>query len=115
MVRLGRIGQRALDGISTTAVMAIRDKYEVVLIGMPGEGQRGSAVMASTIPLPAKSAWDVAPAMLTLLGFPASAEMPGGPPGSRIATYGPRAADATAAASVNEEYYQNLKSLGYIR
>jgi hypothetical protein len=95
--------------------MAILDKYEVVLIGMPGEGQRGSAVIASTIPLRAKSAWDVAPALLSLLGFPASAEMPGGPPGPRIATYGPRAADATAAASVNEEYYQNLKSLGYIR
>ena len=95
--------------------MAILDEYEVVLVGMPGEGQRGSAVMASTIPLRAKSAWDVAPALLSLLGFPASAEMPGGPPGPRIATYGPRAADATASGSVNEEYYQNLKSLGYIQ
>lgn len=106
---------RALDGIGNTAALAILDEYEVVLVGMPGEGQRGSAVMASTIPLRAKSAWDLAPAMLTLLGFPASAEMPGGPPGTRIATYGPRDADATAAASVNEEYYENLKSLGYIR
>jgi hypothetical protein len=106
---------RALDGIDATAVMAIMDEYEVVLVGMPGEGQRGSPVIASTIPLRAKSAWDVAPSILTLLGFPASAEMPGGPPGPRIATYGPRDADATAATSVNEEYYENLKSLGYIR
>ncbi|MDP9193338.1 MAG: alkaline phosphatase family protein [Acidobacteriota bacterium] len=106
---------RALDGISSTAALAILNEYEVVLIGMPGDGQRGSPVIASTIPLHAKSAWDIAPALLTFLGFPASAEMPGGPPGSRIATYGPRDADATAAASVNEEYYENLKSLGYIR
>ncbi len=106
---------RALDGIGSTAALAILDEYEVVLVGMPGEGQRGTAVMASTIPVRAKSAWDLAPAMLTLLGFPASAEMPGGPPGPRIATYGPRYANATAAASVNEEYYENLKSLGYIR
>lgn len=105
---------RALDGIRT-AVLAIPDPYEVVLVGMPGEDQRGSAVIASTIPLRAKSAWDIAPALLTLLGFPASAEMPGGPPGPRIATYGPRETGATAATSVNEEYYNNLKSLGYIR
>ena len=31
-----------------------------------------------------------------------------------IATYGPRATDA-AAQSVNEEYFENLRSLGYIR
>jgi hypothetical protein len=106
---------RALDGIGTTAVMAILDEYDVVLVGMPGEGQRGVAVLGSTIPLHAKSAWDVAPAILTLLGFPASTEMPGGPTGSRIATYGPRDTNASAATSVNEEYYENLKSLGYIR
>ena len=67
------------------------------------------------MPLRARTAWDVAPAVLTLLGFPASSEMPGGEPQSRIATYGPRETDAAASASVNEEYYENLKSLGYIR
>jgi hypothetical protein len=106
---------RALDGIRNAVFMALLDDREVVLIGMPGEGQPGSAVIASTISLPAKSAWDVAPTILNLLGFPASAEMPGGPPGSRITTYGPRNTDATATAIVNEEYYENLKSLGYIR
>jgi hypothetical protein len=106
---------RALDGIGTAAAMAILDEYEVVLVGMPGEGQRGSAVLASTVPLKAKNAWDVAPALLDLLGFPASGEMPGGPQTTRIATYGPRDASAAATASVNEEYYENLKSLGYIR
>ena len=106
---------RALDGISSTAGLAILDNYQVVLIGMPGEGQRGSAVIASTIPLRAKSAWDIAPTLLGLLGFPASAEMPGETPQSRITSYGPRDVDTVAAANVNEEYYENLKSLGYIR
>jgi hypothetical protein len=106
----------AIDGIGTTAAMALISDYEVVLVGMPGEGQRGAAVLASSIPLHATSAWDVAPALLGILGFPASAEMPGNSgPQSRIATYGPRDADTAAAASVNEEYYENLKSLGYIR
>jgi hypothetical protein len=106
---------RALDGISRTVAQSFLDNYEVVLVGMPGDGQRGSPVIASTIPLRAKSAWDVAPALLGILGFPVSAEMPGDSPGSRIATYGPRDTNAAATTILNEEYYQNLKSLGYIR
>ena len=64
-----------------------------------------------------RSAFDVAPTLCTLLGFPASDEMPGRSVignTARIATYGPRAATASPA-KVNEEYYENLKSLGYIR
>ncbi len=111
---------RALDGV--TAVLAqIRARgYEVVLAGLPGDGQRGVAVLASTIPL-AKGAraWDVAPTLLDMLGFPLSAEMPGRSlvgtsTEPRIASYGPRFGTA-AAQSMNEEYYENLKSLGYIR
>jgi Type I phosphodiesterase / nucleotide pyrophosphatase len=105
---------RALDGIGIAVAQAKARGYEVVLVGMPGEGQRGAGVVASTMPLGARTAWDVAPALLALLGFPASNEMPGGPPQSRIAGYGARETGA-AAASVNEEYYENLKSLGYIR
>jgi len=112
---------RALDGLART-VAAVRARgYEVVLTGMPGDRQRGSAVIASTLPMQrAGSEFDVAPTLLDLLGFPLSAEMPGGtlaskPSGEpRIATYGHRTS-AGAPAQLNDEYYENLKSLGYIR
>jgi hypothetical protein len=46
--------------------------------GMPGDGQSGHAVVASTLPLQrATSAFDVAPTLLEMLGFPLSNEMPG--------------------------------------
>lgn len=111
---------RALDGIAST-VAAVRARgYEVVLIGLPGEGQRGNAILASTLPLrKAASAWDLAPSLLDLLGFPLSAEMPGsslvsGSAQPRIATYGNRSS-APPPATMNQEYYENLKSLGYVR
>jgi arylsulfatase A-like enzyme len=61
----------------------------------------------------------VAPTVLDLLGFPLSEEMPGRslagtPSQARIASYGHRTA-AQNAQQMNEEYYENLKSLGYIR
>jgi hypothetical protein len=91
----------------------------VILIGLPGEGQPGHGVIGMTLPMAsrARSAFDVAPTACALLGFPASEEMPGRSVigyNSRIATYGPRETSAPAA-KVNEEYYENLKSLGYIR
>ena len=105
---------QALDGVART-VNAMRARgYDVVIVGMPGEGQSGSAVIASTVALPAKNAWSVAPALLALLGFPASAEMPGAATQSSIASYGPRN-DAASAQTMNDEYYENLKSLGYIQ
>lgn len=111
---------RAIDGISTVIAEVRKRGYDVVLIGLPGEEQSGQAVIASTIDLKdSTSAWDVAPTMLALMGFPLSAEMPGSSLASattepRIASYGSRVS-ATAAAAVNEEYYENLKSLGYIQ
>jgi hypothetical protein len=105
---------RALEGIANAVALVRARGYEVVVVGMPGEGQRGSAVVASSLPFPAANAWDVAPALLVMLGFPASAEMPGGSTQHRIASYGPRATSA-APQQVNEEYYENLKSLGYIQ
>ena len=105
---------RALDGLTNTITLVRARGYDVVLAGMPGDRQQGSAVVASTVPLKTRTAWDVAPAVLDLLGFPLSGEMPGGPPGSRIASYGPRAS-SNEAVTMNEEYYENLKSLGYIR
>lgn len=106
---------RALDGVLNTITLANTRGYDIVLIGMPGEMQRGTAVVASTIPIAIHTTWDVAPELLTLLGFPTSNEMPGGTSQMRIATYGPREMDSAGTAVLNEEYYENLKSLGYIR
>jgi hypothetical protein len=111
---------RVLDGISTTVRQLRAHGYEVVLIGLPGDRQPGAGVFASTLPLtsaPHLTGYDVAPTLCDLLGFPPSEEMPGHslsnhPP--RVPTYGPRAA-STASPKVNEEYYENLRSLGYIR
>ncbi|HEY0160645.1 MAG TPA: alkaline phosphatase family protein [Thermoanaerobaculia bacterium] len=105
---------RALENLRNLLRITKRRGYDVVLVGMPGEGQLGSAVMASTRRLDAHMAWDVAPLLLENLGFPASKEMPGGTAQQRIATYGPRAT-AGATQQLNDEYYENLKSLGYIQ
>jgi len=108
---------RALDGLAA-AVAALRNRgYDVVLAGLPGEGQAGQAVVAATFPLPPAQPLDLAPTLCALQGFPPSAEMPGralaGEP-TRISSYGARHADASAAR-INQEYYDNLKSLGYIK
>lgn len=97
----------------------LRMRGDVILIGLPGDGQRGHGVIASQLPLARRprSAFDLAPTLCTLLGFPASDEMPGRSMignDARISTYGPRMTIATPA-KVNEEYYENLRSLGYIR
>ncbi|MDQ3279821.1 MAG: alkaline phosphatase family protein [Acidobacteriota bacterium] len=106
---------RALDGIANAIALVHARGYEVVMTGMPGEGQRGSAVVASSMPLRITNAWSVAPALLDVLGFPASNEMPGAlAMQARIGSYGPRESSA-AATKLNDEYYENLKSLGYIR
>ncbi|HEX3578512.1 MAG TPA: hypothetical protein VHY33_08100 [Thermoanaerobaculia bacterium] len=108
---------RVLDNLDRV-IDSVRGNV-VVLVGLPGEGQPGHGVMAMSLPMTARprSAFDVAPTLCTLLGFPASDEMPGRSVignTARIATYGPRAA-TSSPAKVNEEYYENLKSLGYIR
>lgn len=106
---------RALDGIDDAIAFAQRNDYDVVLAGLPGDGQRGHAVVASSLRLDVDDGMDVAPTLLALLGFPASDEMPGGTPAQpRIASYGNRAT-AAGSATVDEDYYRNLKSLGYIR
>jgi hypothetical protein len=90
-----------------------------IVIGLPGEGQPGRGVIATSLPMTSRprSAFDVAPTLCALLGFPASDEMPGRSVvghNSRIPTYGPRVT-TSAPAKVNDEYYENLRSLGYIR
>ena len=111
---------RALDGI-TAVTGALRARgYDVILIGVPGEHQEGAGVLASSIELPRRnaSAMEVAPTLCALMGFPASREMPGrslvGRAEPRIDSYGDRAV-AASTQPVNQEYYDNLRSLGYIR
>lgn len=110
---------RALDG-ALALVKSLRQRgYDVVLVGMPGESQSGRALIASSIHLNAPaSPLDVAPTLCSLMGFPASAEMSGQSltpeVGPRIASYGSRAR-SDASPKLNQEYYESLRSLGYIR
>ncbi len=102
---------RALDAISSLITETRSRGYDVLLVG--------SDVMASTFPIaPPRSPFDLAPTLCSLLGFPASEEMAGKslvPEAQpRIASYGPRTTKSENT-KVNEEYYRNLKSLGYIR
>ncbi|MEO8217520.1 MAG: alkaline phosphatase family protein [Acidobacteriota bacterium] len=95
--------------------------YEIMLVGVPGPGQRGTGVLATTFALataPVRLV-DVAPTMLAFFGFPASDEMAGrsllrGSTQPRIPSYGPRGT-AVTTGHVDEEYYETLRSLGYIR
>lgn len=109
----------ALDGLKAT-VDAVRARgYDVILAGMPGDNQSGQPVVAATFPLgPTTTPFDIAPTLCSLMGFPPSSEMSGrtlaGTEPPRIPTYGPRATKS-ASTKVNEEYYENLRSLGYIR
>jgi hypothetical protein len=109
---------RALDHLSQTIATLKSRGYDVIVIGMPGDHQTGRAVIASTVTIAqADSAYDVAPTLCALLGFPASSEMPGKSLAgdvTRIATYGNRTGSASSG-KVDQEYYENLKSLGYIR
>ena len=112
---------RAIDGVAETVQWLESQAYEVLLVGLPGEGQGGRGILASTMPLAApESAWDVAPTIADLAGFPASEEMPGrslavpSQQRPRIATYGERSREQQGA-TVSDEYYESLKSLGYIR
>jgi hypothetical protein len=106
-----------LDSLRRT-VSGLRDNgYDVILAGLPGEAQSGQAVVAATFNMAPATPLDLAPTLCALEGFPPSGEMPGrslAGDAPRIATYGARAS-ATASTRVNEEYYQSLRSLGYIR
>ena len=110
---------RALDRIAA-AVQTLRERgFDVILAGMPGEGQQGDALVATTFASqPPGSARDVAPTLCALFGFPASNEMRGktfaATEEPRIASYGERSREQTSP-KLNQEYYESLKSLGYIK
>lgn len=111
---------QALDGVASVVAELKNRGFDTVLVGLLGDRQSGRAVMASTFRLPPTRAFafDVAPTLCAAFGFPLSAEMPGqsliGGDTTRVATYGTRSS-ATAAPAADQEYYRNLKSLGYIR
>jgi Type I phosphodiesterase / nucleotide pyrophosphatase len=110
---------QVLEGLTALIAQVRAAGFEVVLAGLPGDGQSGNGVVASIELQRPVRAWDIAPTLLDLAGFPLSEEMPGRALTThsrepRIASYGPRAASG-AAHAMNEEYYENLRSLGYIR
>ena len=103
---------RALDGVDAVISTLQARGYAVLLVGNSVIAYSGNLPKRSNVSL-----FDVAPTALALMGFPASREMPGTalvPELPRIESHGVRAA-ASAPAKVNEEYYENLRSLGYIR
>jgi hypothetical protein len=111
---------RVLDNVGKT-ITALRQRgYEVVLAGQAGEGQSGRGVVASTIALAnPRSLMDVAPTVLETMGFPASTEMSGialagTEHPARIVSYGSRVG-GESATRLTQEYYESLRSLGYIR
>ncbi len=97
------------------------DGWNILLVAVPGEGQQGQAVLATNLDLELEGASleDVAPTVLDLYGFPSSSEMGGKSllPGSSqtvIGTYGDREQSA-APGEADQEYYESLRSLGYIQ
>lgn len=109
---------QALERLPSTVERLRAAGYEVVLMGVPAAGESG--IVGSTFPLqPNVRPADLAPTLFDFFGFPASSEMAGRSalPNSRqprIASFGARSRQITGAGPTRE-YYENLKSLGYIR
>ena len=100
------LSTRALDALAAFVAEVRARGYDVLLIGLPGDKQSGSGVLAWTFPAKPASAdaYDVAPTLCDLLGFPATSEMPGrsiasAPELPRIATFGRRAVNDGKLAS----------------
>lgn len=108
--------QAVLAQIATRIRQLRSDGWEIVLVGTPSVAGQPATIVTS-LPGTPESLADVVPTMLDLLGFPRSAEMKGSSWISNaqyeIATYGERSAETSAPP--DEEYYESLRSLGYIR
>lgn len=108
---------RAIDQLVTLLESLSERRWSLVLVGVPGAGD-GKAIVATTLDVDLSTAHlqDLAPTILSLYGFPPSEEMPGEslvPNPARISSYGTR--DSTESRPVNDEYYESLRSLGYIQ
>lgn len=110
------IRHQILDNLKTAVGRLRAQGWEVIIVGTPSRSGEQSIIATSLRGTP-RGLLDVAPTLLDALGFPRSAEMAGASWISdgqfEIATYGERApAPATAP---DDEYYESLRSLGYIR
>lgn len=106
----------------TLAVRSLQSAgFDVIVVGLPGVGQSGSGVLALTLPMSQKAAspYDIAPTLLDYFGFPKSREMPGhsllqASQQPEIPTFGARRT-SPPREKIDEEYYESLRSLGYIQ
>ncbi|MEO8034068.1 MAG: alkaline phosphatase family protein [Acidobacteriota bacterium] len=111
---------RSLDALEAGLSTLRARGFDTLLIGLPGDRQRGAPLIAATFPCSSgsASAQDAAPTLAALEGFPPSREMSGrvlaGAELPRINSYGQRNSE-TGMGMVNDEYYRNLRSLGYVR
>jgi type I phosphodiesterase/nucleotide pyrophosphatase len=102
---------RVLDGVEAAIAELEQAGWDVIVVG--------ADFVASTRELRENaSRMDIAPTILDLFGFPASREMPGASLSpstaqTRIRSYGTRR--SSPPEKVDEEYYEKLKSLGYVR
>ncbi len=110
-----------VDGVVAAAAALHAMGYEVILVGMPGEGQSGDAVVATTLATSGERAEiaGIAPTVLHLSGFPTASDMQGKPFAGTlelrtIPSYGERGR-STGDSQTSDEYYESLRSLGYIR
>lgn len=107
----------ALSNLASLVGELRRRGWIVMVAGADAKSGRG--IVASTIPLAAETkAADIAPTLLDLAGFPRSREMSGESrlPNTRqevIASFGDR--ENVGAVPTDAEYFENLRSLGYIK
>ncbi len=108
---------QALDQITMLVRHLGESGWNVVLVGTAGDSE-GKSVIATNLDLASNDLRldDIAPTLLALYGFPASTEMTGeplAPAAERISSYGSR--ESRETTPVSDDYYENLKSLGYIQ
>lgn len=107
---------RVLDQLTRLVESLSEGGWSMILVGIPGEENAQALVAATELDLAGAGLDDVAPTLLSLYGFPPSIEMPGEslvPSTPRITSYGSRGSVGTT--NVSDDYYENLKSLGYIQ
>ena len=107
---------RVLEQLESLVESLSERQWSLILVGRPGNPEGKGMIAATNHELVDADLVDVAPTILALYGFPPSVEMrgeplvPAAPP---ILSYGSRESDRES--KVSDEYYENLKSLGYIR